>query len=189
MRYESSQGVLSLWVLFSDARSCDVWLERQPVLTAACTHSHVYVYMHVFTGSFVQFNMAAYHDREGVQSFVGAAPGYQGQAPMRKVFEEHPDAVVLLDEFEKGHCDGIPQLLLKMLEKDGRVPGVCVCACACASSRCFRDTCLLRCFPPLRRCRVWPAPCCVRAHRWWALYCRKSLVFDAAFRPHWTVSL
>jgi ATP-dependent Clp protease ATP-binding subunit ClpA len=41
-----------------------------------------------------------------------------------QVFTKAPNAVVFLDEFEKGHCEGIPPLLLKMLDKDGRLTGM-----------------------------------------------------------------
>eukprot|EP01134_Creolimax_fragrantissima_P005125 CFRG5125T1 len=71
--------------------------------------------------SFVTFDMTAYKDAESVQSFTGSPPGYEGTSPMREVLVKHPNSVILLDEFEKGFCQGIPPLLLKMLDKNGRL--------------------------------------------------------------------
>eukprot|EP00124_Ichthyophonus_hoferi_P003765 Ihof_evm4s351 gene=Ihof_evmTU4s351 len=72
-------------------------------------------------GKFVVFDMTAYHDKASVQSWTGSPVGYEGESPMSTVFQAHPDAVVLLDEFEKGDCEGIPPLLLKMLDRHGRL--------------------------------------------------------------------
>ncbi|KNC75801.1 hypothetical protein SARC_11681, partial [Sphaeroforma arctica JP610] len=54
--------------------------------------------------SFITFDMTAYTGAESVQSFTGSPPGYEGKSPMKEVLMQHPNAVILLDEFEKGYC-------------------------------------------------------------------------------------
>lgn len=68
----------------------------------------------------LRFDMSEYADTEGIKRLLGAAPGEgEGRGEMTDKIHDHPNSLVLLDEFEKAHPT-ILDLFLQVLE-DGRL--------------------------------------------------------------------
>ena len=66
----------------------------------------------------VRFDMSEYMERHTVSRLIGAPPGYVGfdqGGMMTDVIDQHPHAVLLLDEIEKAHPD-VFNLLLQIMD-------------------------------------------------------------------------
>ena len=65
------------------------------------------------TGRIKGFDMAAVKDKEGLAKFIGATNNYEGgPGELYSAISRHPDAVVVLDEFEKGNTEMIKDSFL-----------------------------------------------------------------------------
>ena len=68
--------------------------------------------------SLLRFDMSEYQEKHSVAKFIGAPPGYVGYEENAGVLitklQEHPNAILLLDEVEKAHPDVLTVLLQLM---------------------------------------------------------------------------
>ena len=66
----------------------------------------------------IRFDMSEYQEKHSVAKFIGAPPGYVGfddnAGQLITKLQEHPNAVLLLDEVEKAHPDVLTVLLQLM---------------------------------------------------------------------------
>ena len=73
----------------------------------------------------VRFDMSEFQERHSVAKFIGAPPGYVGfeedAGQLITKLQEHPNAVLLLDEIEKAHKD-VANVLLGLMD-NGFVTG------------------------------------------------------------------
>jgi ATP-dependent Clp protease ATP-binding subunit ClpA len=72
--------------------------------------------------SFIRFDMSEFYDRHTVARLIGSPPGYVGYGQggeLTNAVRSHPNAVILLDEFEKAH-EKIQNIFLQVLD-DGRL--------------------------------------------------------------------
>jgi ATP-dependent Clp protease ATP-binding subunit ClpA len=73
---------------------------------------------HVMGIEFVRFDMSEYMERHSVSRLIGAPPGYVGfdqGGLLTDAVDQHPHAVVLLDEIEKAHPD-LFNILLQVMD-------------------------------------------------------------------------
>ena len=68
---------------------------------------------------FVQIPMGQYKDENSAANLVGPPVGIEGMGQLTGALLRHPDAVVLLDEFEKAHAEAIPDVLLSAFDASG----------------------------------------------------------------------
>ena len=68
---------------------------------------------------FVSLPMAQYQDKMSTANLVGPPVGIEGTGQLTGALLKHPDAVILLDEFEKAHPEAISDLLLSALDGSG----------------------------------------------------------------------
>lgn len=68
---------------------------------------------------FVTIPMGQYKDRNSAANLVGPPVGIEGTGQLTGALLEAPDAVVLLDEFEKAHPEAISDVLLSAFEDSG----------------------------------------------------------------------
>ena len=72
-----------------------------------------------------RFDMSEYQEKHSVSKLIGSPPGYVGHdehsGQLINKLQEHPNCVLLLDEFEKAHPD-ISQILLQLMD-NGKVTG------------------------------------------------------------------
>lgn len=69
---------------------------------------------------FHSFNMGVFNEEHGTATFFGSHQGYEGgRGQLSGAVEDHPNAVVLFDEMEKGHPTAMPKALLTALDHDG----------------------------------------------------------------------
>ena len=68
---------------------------------------------------FVQIPMGQYKDKNSADNLVGPPVGIEGTGQLTGALLENPDAVVLLDEFEKAHPEAIPDVLLSAFDGSG----------------------------------------------------------------------
>lgn len=73
---------------------------------------------HVMGIEFIRFDMSEYMERHSVSRLIGAPPGYVGfdqGGLLTDSVDQHPHAVVLLDEIEKAHPD-LFNILLQVMD-------------------------------------------------------------------------
>lgn len=73
---------------------------------------------HILGIKFLRFDMSEYMERHSVSRLIGAPPGYVGfdeGGLLTDALDQHPHAVVLLDEVEKAHPD-IFNILLQVMD-------------------------------------------------------------------------
>ncbi|MDP2700102.1 ATP-dependent Clp protease ATP-binding subunit ClpA [Thalassospira sp.] len=73
---------------------------------------------HVMGIEFIRFDMSEYMERHSVSRLIGAPPGYVGfdqGGLLTDAVDQHPHAVVLLDEIEKAHPD-LFNILLQVMD-------------------------------------------------------------------------
>jgi ATP-dependent Clp protease ATP-binding subunit ClpA len=66
----------------------------------------------------IRFDMSEYMERHTVSRLIGAPPGYVGYdqgGQLTDAVDQHPHAVVLLDEIEKAHAD-VYNILLQVMD-------------------------------------------------------------------------